>query len=92
MQFSLILFVLIGLATASSLPLQRQRRDLIGYNRQQNNVLGFKRMPRINKTDETNDLMEQILKFLEKEKNSAPQNSKPTGRSSRFRKFRKFNH
>ena len=65
----LALVGLISVATAANVNsgesmLHRSRRDLIGYNRQQNNVLGHMRMTG---ADIDQDYAAQILKFIQKE-------------------------
>ena len=99
----LALVGLISVATAVNVNgsrhkpmLHRRRRDLIGYNRQQNNVLGHMRMTGV---DIDQDFAAQILKFIQKNgKKSASKTAKKilkgrsnhqAGRSSRFNRFRR---
>ena len=92
-----ILAVLIIQAVQAADVLRRQRRDLIGYNRQQNNVLGHIRYIEGDNEDKS-DMARQILEFMSKRGNVNAKKmlkknkSKKSARSSRYNRFRRYHN
>ena len=92
-----ILAVLIIQAVQAADVLRRQRRDLIGYNRQQNNVLGHIRYIE-GENEDKRDMARQILEFMSKRRNVnatkmlEQKNSKRSNRSSRYNRFRRYHN
>ena len=76
---------IVAVNTAKS-QLRRSRRDLIGYNRQQNNIYNY---VRLKNNSETNNVVQQIIEFLEK-RNETDIATEANQRFNRLRKFRKF--
>ena len=66
--------------------LQRSRRDLIGYNRQQNNIYNY---VRLKNNSETTNVVQQIIEFLNK-RNETDIATETNQRFNRLKKFRKF--
>ena len=100
-SITIIALIIIQAVQAANV-LRRQRRDLIGYNRQQNNVLGHMRWSKVNNNEDMSDLTQQILKFMSKNGNKSASSvlkrnktkrestSKPAGRSGRSSRLRRF--
>ena len=76
---------IVAVNTAKS-QLRRSRRDLIGYNRQQNNIYNY---VRLKNNSETNNVVQQIIEFLNK-RNETDIATEANQRFNRLRKFRKF--